>query len=93
LPRKLTIVARAESRQHETHLPAVEVTKLDDARRKAIQQQLEIAWEYRDMRDLPWKEEFGGAFCFGGSFGYTLTASFASCLRRLVLWTVRGLAH
>jgi O-methyltransferase involved in polyketide biosynthesis len=27
-------------------------------------------WEHRDMRDLPWKGEFDGAFCFGGSFGY-----------------------
>jgi hypothetical protein len=22
------------------------------------------------MRDLPWREEFDGAFCFGNSFGY-----------------------
>jgi len=43
---------------------------LDDARRKAAERQLEIAWEHRDMCDLPWKEEFDGAFCFGGSFGY-----------------------
>jgi cyclopropane fatty-acyl-phospholipid synthase-like methyltransferase len=54
------------------HMTGVDftLTLLDDARRKATQRQLEIAWEYRDMRDLPWKEEFDGAFCFGGSFGY-----------------------
>ena len=22
------------------------------------------------MRDLPWKQSFDGAFCFGNSFGY-----------------------
>ena len=43
---------------------------LDEAQRKATEQQLEIAWEHRDMRDLPWEEEFDGAFCFWGSFGY-----------------------
>jgi SAM-dependent methyltransferase len=29
-----------------------------------------LQWERRDMRDLPWREEFDGAFCFGNSFGY-----------------------
>lgn len=43
---------------------------LENARRKAIERQLEITWEHRDMRDLPWQEAFDGAFCFGGSFGY-----------------------
>jgi SAM-dependent methyltransferase len=43
---------------------------LDDARRKASEQQLAVMWEHRDMRDLPWQEEFAGAFCFWGSFGY-----------------------
>jgi len=54
------------------HVTGVDFTlpSLDDARRKATQQQLEIAWEHRDMRDLPWQEKFDGAFCFGGSFGY-----------------------
>jgi 2-polyprenyl-3-methyl-5-hydroxy-6-metoxy-1,4-benzoquinol methylase len=56
---------------------------LDDARRKATQRQLEIAWEDPDMRDLPWKEEFD----------YAPTASFASCLKGLAWWTVRGMAH
>lgn len=29
-----------------------------------------VAWERRDMRDLPWRGEFDGAFCAGNSFGY-----------------------
>src|SRR6476619_6340645 len=29
-----------------------------------------VAWEQRDMRDLPWPGRFDAAFCFGNSFGY-----------------------
>jgi SAM-dependent methyltransferase len=29
-----------------------------------------VTWEQRDMRDLPWKDRFDGAFCYGNSFGY-----------------------
>jgi 2-polyprenyl-3-methyl-5-hydroxy-6-metoxy-1,4-benzoquinol methylase len=29
-----------------------------------------VAWEQRDMRDLPWLGRFDGAFCVGNSFGY-----------------------
>jgi SAM-dependent methyltransferase len=29
-----------------------------------------VTWEQRDMRDLPWRQEYDGAFCFGNSFGY-----------------------
>ena len=29
-----------------------------------------VAWEQRDMRDLPWPARFDAAFCFGNSFGY-----------------------
>lgn len=29
-----------------------------------------IGWHERDMRNLPWANEFDGAFCFGNSFGY-----------------------
>jgi len=29
-----------------------------------------VAWEQRDMRDLPWPQRFDGAFCVGNSFGY-----------------------
>jgi SAM-dependent methyltransferase len=30
----------------------------------------QVAWEQRDMRDLPWPESFDGAFSLGNSFGY-----------------------
>jgi 2-polyprenyl-3-methyl-5-hydroxy-6-metoxy-1,4-benzoquinol methylase len=30
----------------------------------------EVTWERRDMRDLPWRAGFDGAFCLGNSFGY-----------------------
>lgn len=43
---------------------------LEDAQRRAAERQLEIVWQHRDMRDLPWQEEFDAAFCFWGSFGY-----------------------
>jgi SAM-dependent methyltransferase len=43
---------------------------LDEARSKASARQLKIAWERRDMRALPWQDEFDGAFCIGGSFAY-----------------------
>ena len=29
-----------------------------------------VAWEQRDMRDLPWPTRFDAAFCVGNSFGY-----------------------
>ncbi|HEV7474605.1 MAG TPA: class I SAM-dependent methyltransferase [Pyrinomonadaceae bacterium] len=29
-----------------------------------------VEWQQRDMRSLPWTNEFDGAFCFGNSFGY-----------------------
>ncbi|HEX6209286.1 MAG TPA: methyltransferase domain-containing protein, partial [Methylomirabilota bacterium] len=29
-----------------------------------------VVWEQRDMRDLPWRGRFDGAFCVGNSFGY-----------------------
>jgi 2-polyprenyl-3-methyl-5-hydroxy-6-metoxy-1,4-benzoquinol methylase len=29
-----------------------------------------VQWERRDMRDLPWRARFDGAFCVGNSFGY-----------------------
>lgn len=31
---------------------------------------LPVSWICADMRQLPWSEEFDGAFCFGNSFGY-----------------------
>jgi SAM-dependent methyltransferase len=29
-----------------------------------------VTWEQRDMRDLPWRSRFDGAYCLGNSFGY-----------------------
>ena len=29
-----------------------------------------VDWQQRDMRDLPWRDRFDGALCFGNSFGY-----------------------
>src|SRR5258708_38312917 len=40
---------------------------LERARRAA---DVSIEWHQRAMRDLPWKERFDGALCFGNSFGY-----------------------
>jgi SAM-dependent methyltransferase len=40
-----------------------------------------IAWERRDMRDLPWRGRFDGAFCFGNSFGYLDDEGNAAFLR------------
>jgi SAM-dependent methyltransferase len=43
---------------------------LDEGRTRAAGRGLDVRWELRDMRDLPWTAAFDGAFCFGGSFGY-----------------------
>ena len=43
---------------------------LNTARSRAADAELKIAWEQRDMRDLPWPDTFDGALCFGNSFGY-----------------------
>jgi SAM-dependent methyltransferase len=43
---------------------------LEQARRRAVERRLTVTWEHRDMRDLPGRETFDGAFCFWGSFGY-----------------------
>ena len=40
-----------------------------------------VAWEHRDMRDLPWPERFDGAFCTGNSFGYLDDDANATFLR------------
>ncbi len=29
-----------------------------------------VVWERRDMRDLPWRTAYDGAYCVGNSFGY-----------------------
>ena len=40
-----------------------------------------VAWEQRDMRDLPWQARFDGAFCLGNSFGYLDDEGNAAFLR------------
>jgi SAM-dependent methyltransferase len=40
-----------------------------------------VAWEQRDMRDLPWTARFDGAFCVGNSFGYLDDEGNAAFLR------------
>ena len=43
---------------------------LDEAKRRADEEQLPIEWHRGDMRELPWRSRFDGALCFGNSFGY-----------------------
>ncbi len=43
---------------------------LDAARSQTSPGPGSVAWEHREMRDLPWPGQFDGAFCFGNSFGY-----------------------
>jgi SAM-dependent methyltransferase len=43
---------------------------LKDAARISRQRKLQIHWVRRDMRRLSWRNQFDGAFCFFGSFGY-----------------------
>jgi SAM-dependent methyltransferase len=40
-----------------------------------------VTWERRDMRDLPWRGRFDGAFCAGNSFGYLDDDGDAAVLR------------
>ncbi len=58
------------SRGHR--VTGVDMTKhlLEEASRMSADRGLEIKWENREMRDLPWDDEFDGAFCMWGSFGY-----------------------
>lgn len=54
---------------------------LEEGRARAAEKGLNIRWEHRDMRDLPWPAAFDGAFCFGGSFGYFTDEGNAEFLR------------
>jgi len=40
-----------------------------------------VTWEQREMRDLPWRRRFDGAFCVGNSFGYLDDEGNAAFLR------------
>ncbi|HEV7860058.1 MAG TPA: methyltransferase domain-containing protein [Pyrinomonadaceae bacterium] len=43
---------------------------IEEARAGAVERNLKVAFEHKDMRDLPLAARFDGAFCFGNSFGY-----------------------
>lgn len=43
---------------------------LSPARESGWREGLAIEWRRSDMRDLPWRGEFDGAFCGGSSFGF-----------------------
>lgn len=43
---------------------------LETARREALDRNLSVAWERRDMRNLPWDGEFDAVLCWWNSFGY-----------------------
>jgi SAM-dependent methyltransferase len=43
---------------------------LEAARALAAERSVLVAWEQREMRDLPWAATFDGAYCFGNAFGY-----------------------
>ena len=42
-----------------------------------------IRWVEAEMRDLPWREEFDAAFCFGNSFGFLDDRGNAEFLERV----------
>jgi len=43
---------------------------IEEAQGRAAAERLSVEWRQMDMRRLPWREEFDGAYCFGNSFGY-----------------------
>lgn len=51
------------------------------AHARGVDADARVAWEQRDMRDLPWREAFDGAFCYGNSFGYLDDEGNAAFLR------------
>jgi SAM-dependent methyltransferase len=51
------------------------------ARSGAAERSAKVRWEQRDMRDLPWRESFDGAFSCGNSFGYLDDEGNAAFLR------------
>jgi SAM-dependent methyltransferase len=45
-------------------------TCLAEARRRTEAVAQTVEWHRGDMRELPWRDRFDGALCFGNSFGY-----------------------
>jgi SAM-dependent methyltransferase len=52
------------------HVTGVDQSEEFIAEAKAASVSLPARWIIADMRRLPWRAEFDGAFCFGNSFGY-----------------------
>jgi SAM-dependent methyltransferase len=50
----------------------------------------DITWRQGEMRDLPWREAFDGAFCYGNSFGYFDAAGSADFLAAVAGTLRRG---
>jgi SAM-dependent methyltransferase len=63
-------------------------TFLDEARRRS--EGLSIEWHRGDMRELPWRERFDGALCFGNSFGYCDREGTRAFVRTLAASLKRG---
>lgn len=59
----------------------VDLSSESIAHARSRDSQRRIEWEQRDMRDLPWRERFAGAFCVGNSFGYMDAEGNAAFLR------------
>ena len=56
---------------------------IGEARKKSADEGVSVEWHEREMRELPWTEEFDGAFCFGNSFGYLDDLANAGFLKSL----------
>jgi SAM-dependent methyltransferase len=56
---------------------------IEEAEAKSAERGLAVKWHQGDMRDLPWPEQFSGAFCFGNSLGYLDDAANADFLKAL----------
>jgi SAM-dependent methyltransferase len=54
---------------------------LEAARANAAKRRVDIRWVERDMSELPWIQEFDGAFCLGNSFGYQFEGGNAAFLK------------
>jgi SAM-dependent methyltransferase len=67
------------------HLTGVDIAQdfVKEARTKAKQRDLAIAFEQGDVRSLEFAEEFDGAICWGNSFGYFDDAGNAAMLQSL----------
>jgi SAM-dependent methyltransferase len=58
---------------------------LEAARSLSAKRDVPVAWEHREMRDLPWRgrARFNAAFCLGNSFGYLADPGNAEFLQAL----------